>query len=82
LYSKKRRLTVFDVLLSDIALPDGRGTELLDSLQTHSKKPIRAIAMSGSGTSDDIKNSRLAGFAEHLTKPIEPQAIARFAAPI
>jgi signal transduction histidine kinase len=74
----------FDILVSDIGLPDGRGTELLDKLQALAGRLIPAIAMSGFGMEDDIERSRLAGFAEHLTKPVEfpmlQQAITRLAA--
>jgi CheY-like chemotaxis protein len=57
----------FDLLISDIGLPDGTGHELLNHIT--SDRPIRAIALSGYGTDQDIKNSREAGFADHLTKP-------------
>lgn len=74
---------VFDILVSDIGLPDGRGTDLLDRLQREAGQPIPAIAMSGFGMEDDLERSRLAGFAEHLTKPVEfpvlQQAIIRVA---
>lgn len=71
----------FDLLISDIGLPDGRGTELLDQLSAlHGRRPP-AIAMSGFGMDDDIARSLQAGFSEHLTKPLEfsalQQAIAR-----
>jgi CheY-like chemotaxis protein len=62
---------VFDVLVSDIGLPDGRGTELLGRLQRQIDRPIRAVAMSGFGMEDDIERSRQAGFADHLTKPVD-----------
>lgn len=57
----------FDLLISDIGLPDGTGHELLMGLIA--EHPVRAIAMSGYGTDQDIRNSREAGFAHHLTKP-------------
>lgn len=73
----------FDVLVSDIGLPDGRGTELLAKLQAGADGPVLAIAMSGYGMEDDLERSRRAGFAEHLTKPVDfdslHQAIARLA---
>lgn len=61
----------FDILISDIGLPDGRGTELLTRLQVRDERPIPAIAMSGFGMQEDRDNSCRAGFAEHLTKPVE-----------
>lgn len=58
----------YDVLLADIGLPDGTGWELMKSLR--SQGPVRAIAISGYGYSDDIQKSLQAGFIEHLTKPV------------
>ncbi len=75
----------FDVLVSDIGLPDGRGTELLEQLEMVLGKLPPAIAMSGFGMDEDIERSRHVGFAEHLTKPVEfpalQQAIARLSIP-
>jgi PAS domain S-box-containing protein len=60
----------FDVLISDLGLPDGSGLDLIRQLQaTHPKLP--AIALSGYGTEADVQRSKGAGFAEHLTKPVE-----------
>jgi signal transduction histidine kinase len=74
----------FDLLVSDIGLPDGRGTELLATLRTMRGGPLPAIAMSGFGMDEDLAQSREAGFSEHLTKPVEfdslQRAIARLAA--
>lgn len=72
----------FDLLISDIGLPDGNGIDLLTSLRKGA--PVRAIAISGYGMEDDIARSREAGFAEHLVKPLDyarlEEAIARVAA--
>lgn len=73
----------FDVLVSDIGLPDGRGTELLQHISTLRGTRPPSIAMSGFGMEEDLERSRLAGFSEHLTKPVEfpslHQAIIRLA---
>ena len=61
----------FDVLISDIGLPDGSGTHLLESLNRKKGRLMRAIAMSGFGMEQDRERSLTAGFAEHLTKPVE-----------
>ncbi len=58
----------FDVLVSDIELPDGSGLELMGVLRT--SRAVPGIALSGFGSSEDIELSRSAGFAEHLTKPV------------
>jgi PAS domain S-box-containing protein len=60
---------VFDLLISDIRLPDGSGLELMRRLQ--SSHPIRGIAISGFGTEDDMRRSREAGYDTHLTKPVD-----------
>jgi len=58
----------FDLLLSDIGLPDGSGLELIR--QIRQTREINAIAVSGYGMDEDIRRSQEAGFFEHLTKPI------------
>ena len=58
----------FDILLSDIGLPDGSGLELLKRIRL--TRDIPALALSGFGMDEDIERSRDAGFAEHLTKPV------------
>jgi signal transduction histidine kinase len=61
----------FDLLISDIGLPDGSGTDLLARLKGITKRPIVGIALSGFGMEDDLRRSQQAGFAEHLTKPVD-----------
>ena len=58
----------FDLVISDVGLPDGSGMELMTHLKATSRIP--GIAMSGFGTSADIERSLGAGFSEHLVKPI------------
>jgi len=62
----------FDVLVSDIGLPDGDGTDLLRAIRSDGaiSRTLRAIAMSGYGTQADIDRSLAAGFEFHLKKPI------------
>jgi PAS domain S-box-containing protein len=57
----------FDLLISDIELPDGSGLELMRAVVGC----MAGIAMTGFGTEEDIRLSRAAGFATHLTKPID-----------
>jgi hypothetical protein len=61
--------TRFDLVISDVGLPDGTGVELMRFLHTHHR--LRGIALSGFGTDDDVAASSAAGFAEHLTKPVD-----------
>jgi signal transduction histidine kinase len=59
----------FDLLISDIALPDGSGMDLMMQLRAISSIP--GIAISGFGNNGDIERSLQAGFSEHLIKPIK-----------
>ena len=59
----------FDVVLCDIGLPDGSGYEVV--LQAKRKGPIKAVAITGFGTDEDIRRSKEAGFDFHLIKPID-----------
>jgi signal transduction histidine kinase/HAMP domain-containing protein/ActR/RegA family two-component response regulator len=59
----------FDVLISDLALPDGSGIDLIQKLQ--SRRPIFGIALTGFGMEEDIRKGREAGFKHHLVKPID-----------
>jgi signal transduction histidine kinase/HAMP domain-containing protein/CheY-like chemotaxis protein len=59
----------FDVLISDLALPDGNGIDLMQKL--YSKQPLLGIALTGFGMEDDIRKSYDAGFKHHLVKPID-----------
>jgi CheY-like chemotaxis protein len=74
----------FDVLVSDIGLPDGRGVDLLKKLEVMRGQKVASVAMSGFGMDEDVERSREAGFSEHLIKPVEfpslHQAIMRVAA--
>jgi signal transduction histidine kinase/ActR/RegA family two-component response regulator len=63
----------FDLLISDIALPDGNGMELM--MQLHAISKIPGIAISGFGNNGDIEKSLQAGFAEHLIKPVKLDAL-------
>jgi PAS domain S-box-containing protein len=59
----------FDLIISDVGLPDGTGLELMREL--HQTYGLRGIALSGYGTDEDLAASKAAGFSEHLTKPID-----------
>ena len=59
----------FDLLISDLGLPDGSGLDLMKSLQE--RQGIKGIALSGFGTDEDVAASAAAGFSAHLTKPVD-----------
>jgi PAS domain S-box-containing protein len=59
----------FDLLVSDIGLPDGSGMDVMKTLKVRQR--IRGIALSGFGQEEDIRRSRDAGFETHLIKPVD-----------
>lgn len=65
---EKVRTQEFDLLISDIGLPDRSGYELMREVRLN--KPLPGIALSGFGSEQDVNQAKEAGFAEHLTKPI------------
>lgn len=60
----------FDLLISDLGLPDGSGLDLIRELRARGHL-FPSIALSGYGQDNDIQQSRAAGFAAHLTKPVD-----------
>jgi CheY-like chemotaxis protein len=60
----------FDVMLSDVGLPDGSGWELMANLESDNRPPY-AIAMSGFGSPSDCNESLAAGYRHHLLKPMQ-----------
>jgi CheY-like chemotaxis protein len=72
----------FDVLVSDIGLPDASGYDLMRQLKD--RHGLRGIALSGYGMEDDMRRSREAGFDDHIVKPVNVavlrEAIRRMAA--
>lgn len=62
----------FDLLVSDIGLPDGSGLELMPKfVAAAGGRPIAGIALSGFGMPEDLERSFSAGFHEHLIKPVD-----------
>jgi len=69
--------TKFDVILSDISMPEMDGFEFLRRLrQLKGLQNVPVIAITGFGRTDDIKRVRSAGFYSHLTKPLNVQQLA------
>ena len=59
----------FDLLLSDLGLPDGSGMDLMRALRAGGQT-LPGIALSGFAQERDVRESLDAGFATHLTKPV------------
>jgi CheY-like chemotaxis protein/anti-sigma regulatory factor (Ser/Thr protein kinase) len=65
----------FDLVISDLGLPDGTGIELMKKLrELHG---LRGIALSGYGMEEDLMRTRQAGFIAHLIKPVDFSQLRR-----
>jgi PAS domain S-box-containing protein len=62
-----------DLVVSDLGLPDGSGHDLMRELA--GRYGWKGIALSGYGMEDDVRRSRDAGFARHLTKPVDLETL-------
>jgi two-component system, chemotaxis family, CheB/CheR fusion protein len=60
----------FDVVISDLGLPDGTGWDLMKQLRD--RHALKGIALSGFGMEADHQRSREAGFCDHVIKPVNP----------
>ena len=65
----------FDLVVSDLGLPDGNGLDLMQYLRQ--QYGLRGIALSGYGMEEDVRQSKAAGFDEHLLKPLSLEALQR-----
>jgi signal transduction histidine kinase/ActR/RegA family two-component response regulator len=72
----------FDLVVSDLGLPDGNGFDLMSELRD--RYGLKGIAVSGFGMEEDLRRSKESGFLEHLVKPVDVEklkaALARAAA--
>jgi len=70
---------LLDVAFIDIGLPGGMdGYELARRIRSHpAGANVRLVALTGYGFPEDRVQSRQAGFARHLVKPVEPEALHR-----
>lgn len=63
----------FDIVISDIGLPDGNGYDLMTELR--SRYGLVGIALTGYGRDEDVDRSQAAGFSAHLTKPVSIEGL-------
>ncbi len=68
-------VNTFDLVISDLGLPDGTGTELMQKLRSTYR--LKGIALSGYGMEEDMARSRDAGFIAHLIKPVDFSQLKR-----
>jgi CheY-like chemotaxis protein len=64
----QNRACAFDILISDLDLPDGSGLDLMRNLAQRYR--FHGIAISGHGMKEDVDGSFQAGFSYHITKPV------------
>ena len=68
--------TTFDLIISDIGMPEMNGYELAESLRKYTNYSLTPmIAVTGYTEFDDRGRSLRAGFNAHLTKPINPSQL-------
>jgi signal transduction histidine kinase len=63
------RVRPIELVVSDLGLPDGSGIELMEALQK--QYGLRGVALSGFGMDEDVRRALNAGFARHITKPVD-----------
>ncbi len=64
----------FDLLVSDLGLPDGSGYDL--AVEARSSQRVKvALALSGHRDDDSLDASRASGFQMHLTKPFDSRTL-------
>ena len=65
----------FDIVISDIGMPEMNGYELAEALRSlPGYETVPMVAVTGYSMFDDRDRSLNAGFSEHVTKPIDPRA--------
>jgi signal transduction histidine kinase/ActR/RegA family two-component response regulator len=70
----------FDLIISDIGLPDGNGVSLIHAVRAFCSAP--AIALTGYGMREDVERCLKAGFNKHITKPVTLETIRQVIAEI
>ena len=66
----------FDVIISDIGMPEMNGYQLARQMRTMpGYETVPMVAVTGYSMFDDKERSTNAGFNAHMTKPIDPRAL-------
>jgi len=73
---KAARERQFDVIISDIGMPEMNGYQLAREMRTMpGYETVPMVAVTGYSMFDDKERSTNAGFSAHMTKPIDPRAL-------
>lgn len=67
------RLNDFEIILLDIMLPDGDGSEILKELRKYSETPV--LIISSISDNENMVNSLYMGADDYLLKPFEPNLL-------
>jgi PAS domain S-box-containing protein len=62
----------WDIIISDLELPDGTGYEIARRMHALPDRPRLIVALTGYGSTEDMARSHRAGFDSHLVKPVDP----------
>jgi CheY-like chemotaxis protein len=66
----------FDVIISDIGMPEMNGYQLAQEMRLMpGYETVPMVAVTGYSMFDDKEKSTNAGFNAHMTKPIDPRAL-------
>jgi CheY-like chemotaxis protein len=69
---------VFDLIISDIGMPEVDGYEFIRTLRARPAGPqVPAIALTAYARLQDMELSKKAGFQEHLTKPVNERLLLK-----
>jgi CheY-like chemotaxis protein len=74
----QRELARPDVVISDIEMPDGDGSEMIRALRLRdadTEAPIPAIALTGVTRPEDRIRMFASGFQVHVSKPVDPEEL-------
>jgi len=73
---KAARERQFDVIISDIGMPEMNGYQLAREMRMlPGYETVPMVAVTGYSMFDDKERSTNAGFNAHMTKPIDPRAL-------
>ncbi len=73
---KAARERQFDVIISDIGMPEMNGYQLAREMRLMpGYETVPMVAVTGYSMFDDRERSTKAGFNAHMTKPIDPRAL-------
>lgn len=71
----------FDLLLTDLQLPDGSGHAFADEVRARAAR-VRVVALTGRSSEDEIDASHAAGFDAHARKPLDPSVLIELLAAV